>query len=92
MKIPPKIKINNIWWTIKEVLGSEIDSDDVVCGDQSAITQTIRINKDMSPEMKEVTLIHEIIHCIDGELDHNLVEMISSCLHQVITENNLFRE
>lgn len=92
MNIPSKIKINNIWWTIKEVSSSEIDCDEHVCGDQSQVTQTIRINKELSPEMKELTLLHEIIHCINSELDHNLVEMLSSCLHQVVTENNLFRE
>ena len=92
MKIPSKIKIGAIWWKIKEVEPTELDIENETCGDQAETTQLIRINRSLSKEMKELTLLHEVLHCIDGQLDHNLVELLSSSLHQVISENKLFRE
>ena len=82
-----EIKIGAIKWRIVEVASSEIDCDEYSAGDQSEQTQTIRIDKSLSPEMKQVVLIHEILHCINGQLDHNIVEMLALNLHQVLTEN-----
>ena len=89
MNIPDKIKIGGLWWKIKEVSSSEIDCDDYCAGDQSDQTQTIRIDRALSPEMKEAVLLHEIIHCINGQLDHSLVEMLALSLYQVFKENDL---
>jgi len=82
-----KIKIGAIWWSIKEVSSSEIDCDEYCAGDQSEQTQIIRIDKALSPEMKKAVLLHEIIHCLNGQLDHNIVEMLALGLYQVLTEN-----
>lgn len=89
--IPAKLKIGAITYQVKEVEAAEIDCDNHCAGDQSDHTQVIRIAKNLSPEMKEVTLLHEILHCIDGQLDHDLVELISGALYQVIAENDVFR-
>lgn len=87
-----KIKIGAIWWAIKEVASSEIDCDEYTAGDQSEQTLTIRIDKALSPEMKKVILLHEILHCINGQLDHNIVEMLALNLYQVLKENKIFLE
>ena len=87
MKIPAKLKIGAIWWEIREVASRELDSDEVLCGDMSPEDQLIRINKNLSREMKELTLIHEVLHCIDLEMEHNAVEMLANTIHQIIVEN-----
>lgn len=45
----------------------------------------------MTQEMKEVTLIHEILHCLDLEMEHNAVEMLSQSLYQIFKENDLLK-
>jgi len=84
-----KLKIGAIWWKVKEVVSSEIDCDEYTAGDQSDQTQTIRIDKNLSPEMKQAVLLHEIIHCINGQLEHDIVETISLGLFQVLRDNKL---
>ena len=91
-KLPKKLKIGAIVWKVIEVNPSEIDCDDgSVNGDQSHATQTIRINRGMSLEMKWATLFHEVLHCIDVQLDHDLVELLSQGYYQVLRENNLLK-
>ncbi len=87
MNIPKKLKIGAIWWEVKEVEAHEIDCDGATSGDQSEFTQTIRIAKTLTPEMKQLVLLHEILHCIDSELDHDLVDLLATSLHQVLSEN-----
>lgn len=93
MIIPDKLKIGACWWKIQEVDEAEIDCDEHVIGDQSFPNQLIRLSKTLTPEMKSLTLLHEILHCINGQLEHDMVEVLSNQLHQVILDNNLdFRE
>lgn len=92
MKIPTRIKICALWYDVKQVNPSEIDSESFHAGDCDDHTQTIRISKTMSQEMKEVTLLHEILHAIDIQLDHDLVELLSQALYQVLKENKLLSE
>lgn len=37
--------------------------------------------------MKGVVLLHEILHAINGEMDHEIVEMLSQSLWQVLEQN-----
>lgn len=89
MKIPTKLKIGALWYKVVQVDPSQIDVDSFHTGDCDDHTQTIRISKIVSQEMKEVTLIHEILHSIDMQLDHDLVELLSQALYQVLKENKL---
>ena len=87
--IPTRLKIGGIVWRVLEVDESEIDCDNHTIGDQSESTQLIRIAKNLSPAMKQAVLLHEIIHCIDAQLDHDLVEMLANQLFQVMVDNKL---
>ena len=89
MNIPTKIKVGAIWWEVKEVEWLEIDSSSVDCGDQNPITQVIRLNNKLSPEMKGLTFLHELLHVINPELEHSSVEMMSQTLYQVLTDNEI---
>lgn len=86
-----KIKIGAIIWQVVEVDEAEIDCDNHTIGDQSESTQLIRIAKNLSTEMKEEVFLHEILHCINPQLDHSLIEMTAKALHQVLKENNLWK-
>ena len=87
--IPTKLKIGGIIWKIQQVDEAEIDCDNHTIGDQSESTQIIRIAKNLSPQMKWAVLLHEIIHCVDAQLDHDIVEMLANQLFQVFSENKL---
>jgi hypothetical protein len=89
MNIPQTIKIGAINWKILLVEPSDIDPDSVSSGSSSHETQTIMINRYLSAEMKEQTLLHEILHAVDLQMEHNAVEMLATLLHQVLTENKL---
>ena len=89
MTIPETLKIGAIIWKIRQVEPSEIDCDTVSSGSTSHETQTILINRYLSPEMKEQTLIHEILHAVNLQMEHNAVEMLATILHQVLSENEL---
>ncbi len=90
MKIPKKLKIGALWYEVKEVNPSEIDCDAHVSGDTSNHRQDIRLSKHLpTQEMKEVTLFHEILHCINCEMDHEVLEYLAQAFYQVLKENKL---
>jgi hypothetical protein len=91
MKIPKRLKIGSIWWTVKLVDSTEIDCDGATVGDQDVLRQTIRISRHLSKEMQLVVLLHEILHCINSELEHETVEFLAQALAQVLSENHLLR-
>lgn len=87
MRIPDTIKIGAITWTVEQVAPD--DFDDQRCGETDHIKCRIRINRDLLDDVKALTLLHELFHAINGEMNHSDVEMMSSVLHQVLTENDL---
>lgn len=91
MKIPKTLRISGITWKVEQVDGSQV-SEDFAIGCMDERTQTIKLDKSLSQEMKEATLLHEIFHCIDYQLEHDLVEMLSNQLYQVLKENKLLNE
>lgn len=62
MKIPSKVKILNHTWSIAEK-DNLVDADDEpIYGQCERLDQVILINKNMSPDNKRITLIHEMLH------------------------------
>jgi len=91
MKIPNKLKIGALWYEVKEVSPFEIDCDGA-SGDASTHRQDIRISNSLkTQEMKEVTLFHEILHCINIQIEHESVEYIAQAMYQVLRENDLLK-
>ena len=90
MKIPSRIKIGAIYWRVLEVEPSEIDCDSQASGDSDNKTCTIRINKHLPTAQKELTLLHEVLHSINEQLDHVEVEFLALCLQQIFSENEVF--
>lgn len=92
MKIPSKLKIGGVVWNVKEVDALEMDVDNTTSGDTCHEIQTIRLRKNLSPEMKEQTFFHELFHAMDLQLEHNAVELLAIIFHQVLKENKLLRQ
>ena len=79
-KLQGKVKIGGIKYKI--VLRKMEDSGEI---DRS--TNTISIDKEMAYEQQMVTLLHEMIHALNGELDEKTVDGLAVGLHQIIMDN-----
>lgn len=94
MKIPEKLRITGIDYTVKFC---DTEKHEGRWGMFSALRQEIKL----SPEIKDTphaldALIHEVIHCIDGDMRINLKESqiaaLASGLNQVLQDNFLTRD
>lgn len=91
MKIPTKIKIGAI--TYKVILADEwIGSANTDGETFTSLKQgnVIYIKKELSNEMKEVTFLHEVLHCINATMNHEFLDSLSFQLHQVLSDNEIF--
>jgi hypothetical protein len=85
MKIPSKLKIGG---HVFRVVVKEMSE----CGLTKRTLNEIWIANDLSQTQKEVTLIHEILHAINGEQDHKLLDSFSEQIYQVLKDNNLLKQ
>lgn len=85
MKIPKKLKIGGIWYKVDQVATSNSGMADIT-------KSSISINKDMAQPQKEVTLLHEILHCINIQLKDEPIEFLAQALYQVLKDNKLLKE
>lgn len=81
VKIPDQFKVGAITWYVEMVPPGELDND---CGDMDRAMQRIRINRDMSTDMREATFLHELLHVLEVDMDHSHIETMSMLLHQVL--------
>lgn len=81
--IPETFMVGALTWQVKMVDPKELQGD---CGDADRATQTIRINWDLTGDMKEATFLHEILHVLEIDMDHSHVETMSVLLHQIIRQ------
>ena len=86
MLIPEEIRIGAIVWKIELVDPYTLDCEAGVQGDTTPNKQRIRINRDLSIEMQQQTLIHELLHAVNLEMPHEEVEMLATLLHQIILQ------
>lgn len=87
MQIPEQLKVGSHIWKVRLVSSKELE--DNTDGDYSTETMEIRIHERLSPGMQELTFFHELLHVLNGELDHNIVEMLSAGLYHTLKENEL---
>jgi hypothetical protein len=81
--IPQEFRVGALRWDVLMVPAKDLQGD---CGDADRALQTIRINEDLSDEMKEATFIHELIHVLEIDMDHSHVETMSVLLHQILKQ------
>lgn len=88
-QLPKKLKIGGHLYTIVEVKENDFASSP--CGRMSRNTNEIQISSSLTKSNKEVTLFHEIIHAINGELSEAMVDSLAEQLYQVFAENRLLK-
>lgn len=85
MKFPKELKIGGHKFT---VVLKELEKD-LGCTDYTKNIITIDIN--LPQDQKEATLIHEIMHCMNTTLEHQLLDSLSEQMYQVLKDNNLLK-
>jgi hypothetical protein len=92
MKIPKTIKIGAVNYKVIEV-DNIIDTAGDCMGRCDIKKATIELKKEQSQEMKESTLLHEIIEAINAmcelEFSHKTICTLETMLHQVLKDNKL---
>jgi hypothetical protein len=86
-----KIQIGPIAYKVVE---TDIPS---ICGDINTVECQIRLNKAMKPDIRQVTLWHEVVHGIlfaAGQTDHDevLTDAIAHGIVQVLRDNPQLRD
>jgi len=71
-----KLKIGGFDVEIRYV--KDLPDDGNLCGEN-----TILIDANLSPNEKDLTLIHEILHKINPAMEEREVEYLSRALHQI---------
>jgi hypothetical protein len=83
-----KFKIGGHIYSIELVDGEDITKD---CGECNKARNVIKIRKDIPQTQIEETLLHEIIHALNGGLDEVTVDGLATGLYQVLKDNKLWR-
>lgn len=87
MKIPKKLKIGGHSVTVRQV--DEVTPGEQWSGGWIESQNLIEIRRGQAMSQKEVALIHEILHCINLQLNHDHVEFLAQALYQVLKDNKL---
>lgn len=85
MKIPKKLKIGGHQYVVQFV--KEFDK----CGVTNRDKGTISISAELPKSQQEATFLHEMLHAINNELDHPLLDSLSEQLYQALSENRMLR-
>lgn len=88
MKIPTKLKIGGHKYKVEF---TDDDNMDGANGEQDRHKNRIRICKTDPITQQEETLIHEIIHAVNGGLKEEIVDSLAVSLYQVLKDNNLLK-
>lgn len=91
MEIPQELKIGGHRMRVELV-----DLPDDIDGEYDNQELLISINRNLPQSMKESTLIHEIMHALNGTFDsetfaHSLLDSMAEQLYQVLKDNQLLR-
>jgi len=88
MTIPASLKIGAHTYQI--VLTKDI-FEGTTCGIQSRKEGKLAVNADLPSSHQGATLFHEILHAINSELDHTILDSLAEQLFQVLSDNNMLR-
>jgi len=83
MKIPKEIKIGGHLYKIDITKNEEFPS----CGRLDRSKGIISIKNSLIQSEKEETLIHEIFHAINNEINETLLESLAQQLYAVLKDN-----
>lgn len=86
MKIPKSFKLAATTWKVEEV------SNLSACGETHMNEAVIKVRKEMNPEVKAQTFLHELLHAIwytrgvNGEHNEQEIDSTAHFLHQYIVQ------
>ena len=92
MKIPHEVKIGGIVYSVhiaEDWLGRG-DADGQKFYDEE-MGNSIYIASHLSQEAKEVTFIHEALHCMNTTIGHEFLDSLAEQLYQFLKDNELLR-
>lgn len=94
MKIPSKVKIGGITYSVVITENRNVENGDILMGEVTYTDAQIYLNEKCAQEPKEQTLLHEIFHVIlrqmgrkDLNEDEYFVDGLSMNLYQVMKDN-----
>lgn len=89
MNLPKKVKIGSIDYTIEEV--KVVDRDKLVWGQIDYRNSTIKIDKLLDDEQKDITFWHEVLHAmfsqISAKQNEKLIDRLAHLLHGFTKDN-----
>jgi hypothetical protein len=88
MKIPNKLKIGA---HVYEVVVAKDLFEGTTCGIQLRKDNKIGINAELPVSHQGATLLHEILHAINSELDHTILDSLAEQLYQVLSDNRMLK-
>lgn len=89
MTIPKRLKIGGHTYQVKLEKPGELGQDKVGCHDIEK--GLISIDSTLAKSHQEATLLHEILHAVNSELEHPIVEALAQQLYQVLSDNKMLR-
>lgn len=89
MKIPKTLKIGAHSYKVIEVSAGRLGSTDDASVDKEK--GVITINKNLMQSEKETTLIHEVLHVMNNEIQHQMIESLAQQIYQFLHENKLLK-
>ena len=87
MKIPKQLKIGGHVYKVVLKKGPISDSDEQGYVDDEKGEIVLRSNVPKSH--LETSLIHEILHCLNSVMNHELIDSLSEQIYQVFKDNKL---
>ena len=92
MKIPEKVLIGGLWYTVERVEGTFLDGITACDGIHSYSEQLIKVVKSGSEHYQNIVFLHEVLHAvleayIPSENKEDIAEQLSKGLYQLIQDN-----
>ena len=91
MKLPKSLKIGGHTYKVIFEPDEAITTNGHSCGIYNREKGIIAINSNLIQSEQESTFFHEVLHCINSELNEITVESLAQQLYQVLSSNKLLR-
>lgn len=91
MQFPEKLKIGPHTYTVHVVTPPTLCADESPAGINCNQRGVIEIDARLTDTEQAATLFHEVLHVMNSELDHVLLDSLAQQITQVLLDNKLLR-
>lgn len=101
-KIPKKIKVGGIWWTVERVDEKNPEKNENNMCRTLFRHKKILLQKDLHHQQLESTFLHELLHVcmlearltwdLDDKVEESVVSRLSNVLYQVLCDNKIINK